>query len=149
MISEETIVSLKGEPLIPKQVSLSEIEVTAGPHRYVLLYPYPVDYNSMSFRVSKTQKIVTILAPRMKHTFEHEKSLFTVDPSDKLTMLHMPISDQILKGLCGKQLTKSDRDIRARCKREHALMPPMINLKESFTVLFQCQKEHHLSLIHI
>ena len=143
MISEEAIVSLKSEPLVTKQVSLSEIEVATGPHRYVLHYPYLVDYNRVSFRVSKAQKTITILAPRMKHIFECEKLLFTVNPSDELTMLHMPISDQIMMRLCGKQLTESDRDIRARCKREHALMPPMM---ESFTILFQCQIERHFHI---
>ena len=143
-VNEAVIPSLSA--LSPHQESPTEVALLLRSHKYVIVYPYPVDYDRLSIKLSRKQKTVTVLASRMAHTFESEKPLFVVNTSDEFAKLRVPMSNQTMITYSGMQFTRQDREIMGRCGRHHELMPPMINLKESMNFFFQCQNEHFFNI---
>ena len=142
LLKDETLDSIKHSSLLPRQISFSSVELSAGPHKCLLHYPYPVDYNSMSIKISRTQKTVTVLVTRIKHAFETELPIFMFNPSDKLSMPRIPVCAEVMDRYTKMQFTKRDRDSAARCKGEYALKSPLTNLKETLVVLFTAQEEN-------
>ena len=132
--------------LSPHRESPSEIHLFIRSHKYVVTYPYPVDYDRLSIKISRKETTVTVLACRMAYALEYEKPVFVVNTSDEFSMLHIPLTDQNMITYSGMQFTKVDREIMQRCDRQSALMPAMINLKESINFFFQCQKEHFFNI---
>ena len=61
-------------------------------------------------------------------------------------MLRVTMTDNDMISYSGMQFTEADREIMQRCDRQSALMPAMINLKESMNFFFQCQKEHFFNI---
>ena len=148
----ETVVAIN-EGDVPHVSSLSahgespsEVQLLVRSHKYVVTYPYPVDYDRLSIKISRIEKIVTILASRMAYSLQYEKPVFVVNTSDEFSMLRVPLTDQDMITYSGMQFTKVDREIMQRCDRQSALMPAMINLKESMNFFFQCQKEHFFNI---
>lgn len=126
--------------------SPSEVQLLLRSHKYVITYPYPVDYDRLSIKISCKEKTVTVLASRMAYALQYEKPLFVVNTSDEFSMLRVTMTDNDMISYSGMQFTEADREIMQRCDRQSALMPAMINLKESMNFFFQCQKEHFFNI---
>ena len=148
----ETVIAVN-ELEVPHLRSLSvhkesptEIHLFIRLHKYVVIYPYPVDYEKLSIKISRKEKTVTILASRMAYAFELEKPLFVINTSDEFAKLCVPLSNQDMIAYCGMQFTKDDRQIMQQCNRSTALMPAIINLKESMNIFFQCQSEDFFNI---
>ena len=142
----ETVISISDpspKTLSCDSISATEVKVVLGSLKYVISYHYPVDYNSLSIKLSRKQKEITVSASRKAHTFDLEKPLFSVNTSDDFNLLRMPLSDELMKSFCGMQFTKQDQVIMAQCARSINLMPPMINLKESVNILFQSHERFY------
>ena len=93
-----------------KQLSPSKIELSCGMHNFVLSYPHPVDYSTLSLNVSQSQRTVSLLATRKSHHFYDEQaSLFLVNPDSKLTLPHLHINNVVLGCLMGMQLNDLER----------------------------------------
>ena len=145
----ETVISINDPSQKPPScdcVSSTEVKILLGSHKYVIPYHYPVDYDRLSIKISRKQKVITILASRQAHMFDLEKPLFSVNTSDDFNLLRMPLSDQLMISFCGMQFTKQERVIMEKCGRDFNQMPPMINLKESFNFFFQCQDDYFFNI---
>ena len=145
----ETVISINDpsqRPLSCDCVSSTEVKIILGSHEYVIPYHYPVYYDRLSIKISRKQKVITILACQQPHMFDVEKPLFSVNASDNFSLLRMPLSDQLMMSFCGMQLTKQEQVTMERYGRDLNLMPPMINLKKSFNILFRCQDEHFFDI---
>ena len=141
------------EAVIPHLSSLSvlgdnpsEIQLVIRSQKYVIMCPYPVDHEQLSIKVSRKKREIAVLASRLAYVLEHEKPLFVVNTSDDFAKLRVPLSEQNMIAFSGMQFTKEDRETMERCGRKAALMPAMINLKESMNFFFQCQKEHFFTI---
>ena len=93
-----------------KQLSPSKIKLSCGKHNFELSYPHPVDYSTLSLKVSQSQGTVLVLATRKSHHFYDEQaSLFLVNPDCKLLLPHLHVNNVALRCLMGMQFNDLER----------------------------------------
>ena len=148
LLSDATLSKLlSGISASTKRISSSEVKILCGNLKHSIQYPHPIEYERLAVKISQKKKTVTVLASRTFHNFEQEKPLFQVDPENRLTLPPSNTPASCMLSYCGMQFTKKDRVIMEQCCRERALMPPMVNLKESINILFQCCEEHFFHIV--
>ena len=132
-----------------KQISSSVFEILCGSLKHRLSYPHPIEYNTLSLKISRTHKSMTILASRAAHDFAEENALFHVNPDNCLTLPPVFIGKREMSFFSGVQFTKQDHEARKIHHREWPLMAPMENLKETMNILFTNLQtnEHFLEIV--
>ena len=112
------------------------IKLICGSLNLVLTFHAPIDFNGLKRQVLHEKGLVKVTAPRTIYQFYNEQLHF-INCTNKLVVPSMSISDEILRNCCGRQYTVNDQEIMARFSREPTQMPILVNIKESFTSLFQ------------
>ena len=112
----ETIISLSDEAfdmylscksIIPHKISSSKIKLSCGNHSIEITYPHPIVFNnSLSIKVSRSKRTVTILANRQCHSFEDEQPFFLVNPDNVLTLPQLHLNEGSLSYLLKTQTTR-------------------------------------------
>ena len=132
-LSDECASSLKTAPLSPKRQSSSTIEISAGSHKFALVYPAPVDYSQMKIKIYKSSKMITIEAQRKGYDFHTENLLFFVNPSDELSVIPASIESRVIDYYCFHQFSQSDL---------HSQQGDIFKLQLIIFTLFQHQSEN-------
>ena len=136
-LSNDTMSALNKYKLDTQYISESKMMITCAEFSIKLCYPYAVDYNKMTVRLSKKNRTVTVIALRRICNMYEEKPMFTVMPDHILSLPPMFLSKTLTSQYCGMEYTMEDRYIMEQCNREPALMPAEVNLKETINDLFQ------------
>lgn len=129
----------KEHKLGTKKISSNEVELMCGEYHFHLKYKYPVDYNRISIKLSRAEKSVQITSPRQAHDFTEEKPMCVVIPDHQLSIPPQHVKDAIMICHSGLQMNNKERKILEACNRDCALLPPLLNVKETFMYFFQCK----------
>lgn len=132
--------------LSPRCESPVEVHILIRSHRYAIVYPYPVDYDRLSIKLSRKQKTITILAFRTTYSFECEKPFFTFNTSDEFSKLNVPMNDDGILSYSGMQFTGKERHIM-QDKIKDSPLSPLIKVKQSLTFFFQYDGEHFFNIL--
>lgn len=131
--------------LSPRRESPVEVHILIQSYRYVIVYPYPVDYDRLSIKLSRKQKTITILASRTTYSFECEKPFYIFNTSDEFSKLNVPMNDDGILTYSGMQFTEKERHIMQDSVVDSPLSS-LIKVKQSLTFLFQYDKEHFFNI---
>ena len=146
-LSDEALSSLQSKPLSTRNLSSSNIEIFTHSHKFVVRYPFQVDYDGMSIKLSRQKKTVTIVAQRKKYAYQHEAPLFVANPSDNLTHRPTVISAENIHYFCAHQFTKNEVEYGKR----HTLQDqnPFANLRQSFMIMFRNINESTFGILTV
>ena len=136
-LSNGTMSALKKHKLDTKCISESKMMVTCAEFSIRLCYPYAVDYNKMTVRLSKKNRTVTVIALRRICNMYEEKPMFTVMPDHILSLPPMFLSKTLTSQYCNMEYTIKERDILKQCNQKPALIPADVNLKRTIGALLQ------------
>ena len=101
-----------------------------------ICYPYPVDYNKVSIKLSRKNKKITVLAHRKCHQLYEEEPVYIVNPANILSLPELVISERDLVTYSGLQYSEEERRITKN-------KPPEINVKITLATLLQKSNERH------
>ena len=134
------------DSLSPHRESPHEVHISVRSHKYVITYPYPVDYDKLSIKLSRKQKTITVLASRMTYAFEIEKPMYVFNTSDEFNHLLLPMSKTTMLTFNGMQFSQPEREVLKTGLSTSVLQAATICCKESLNFFFQCQDEHYFNL---
>ena len=140
----KTMLALGTKPLSAKtanigtvQLSISTIQVVCGKYSLSLAYPYPIDYNSIKVKVSRSKGTVKIFAPRKNSCVCDEKRIFLANPNNLIMLPSMQLSPDKLNTVIGMQLSEKDRLVLRKLSDMNPLLPVMVKVKNTFSFLFE------------
>ncbi len=130
--SDSAMAAKTSNEISVKKLVSNEIEVSCGPlHTCILKYRYPINYDGIKIKLSRKTKIAQIICPRLVHQFDEEDPAFIASPDHQLSLPPWQLSMESMIKLSGMQNSE------IAVNRDHALMPPLLNVKETFIGLFQ------------
>ena len=150
--SFETVISVREQnvplfdSLAPHQESQSVIHICMRSHKFVLAYPYPVNYDNLTIKISRKQKTVTVLANRAMHRFEEEKTFYLANTSDEFTKLLHPMNEQTMHTYTVLQFSPAEKKVTQDLMTNPTGMPPIVHIKQCLTFFLQCQHEHFFNV---
>ena len=118
--------------LEPKRVSPYDIELSCGEHKISISYPYCIDYNCLSLKVSKKNKTVSIAAKRTRYDFEQEIPLYMSDPNNPFLLPAMNFDKKTVAEFCRNQF--NDEEVAVRSSSD---APPLVKVKNIIAELLQ------------
>ena len=145
-LSACTLEALKHHKLAVDRMSSNEIKLSCGKSALNLYLNYPVNYDKITVKLSRTQGTLKLVCPRQAHNFAEERPVFITAPDHELTLPPQHVKESIMLSHSGNQKNKEERHISDSCKRDHALMTPLMNVKESFMIIFQNMSEGYFHL---
>ena len=99
-LSDKTMGIIKKKPLTTVQQSDSTVRIKANDHFIDVLYPYSVEYDKITIKLSRSQKTITVLANHTSHCIYNEDPVFVVNPENLLSLPTMPISKNDAISFC-------------------------------------------------
>lgn len=145
-LSGSTLEALKLQKLTVDRVSSNKIKLSCGTIGFDLDLNFPVNYDRISVKLSKSQGTLKLVCPRQAHDFAEERPIFIAAPDHELSLPPQHIKDEIMVNHSGMQRNKEERQISDSCNRDHAHMTPLMNVKESFMIIFQHINEMYFRL---
>lgn len=125
--------------IYPEQLSPTLIKLSCVTHNFELFYPHPVDFNTLSLKISQSKRMITILANRTCHRYEDETaSVFVVSPDNVLTLPQLRLNDVVLRSLMGMQYIDDEQTSLTDLKS----CPPLPDLKNCINIMMQEEKEY-------
>ena len=91
-LSDETMVTIKNHQLTTIRLSDSTIRIKANKYFVDVSYPYSVQYDTVTIRLSRSQRRITVIVNRTCHCVFDEDPVFVVNPENVLCLPTMPIS---------------------------------------------------------
>lgn len=148
VLTDAALREVKGTKLKCNCISNSELEIVCGKFRMEIAYPFPISYDTVKIQLSRVNKSVMIKTQRSPHNFYNEEPVFIVDPANSLTLPPFHSTQKIGMSYCGLMFTTKEKVFANKCDRNVSLMPPLLNLKESLNIIFQCPDEYFFHLAY-
>jgi 2-polyprenyl-3-methyl-5-hydroxy-6-metoxy-1,4-benzoquinol methylase len=145
-LSDSTLEALTHHKLKVDRLSANEIKLSCGTISFNLSLNYPVNYNKITIKLSRSQGTLKLVCPRQAYNFAEERPMFITTPDHELSLPPQHVKEGIMLSHSGNQKNKEERHISDSCNRDHALMTPLMNVKESFMILFQHTGERYFRL---
>ncbi len=140
-LSDSAVEMLRYEKLSTKKISSDEFKLICGTLHFILKYKYPINYDSIKVKRFKSMNVIQITSPRDAHKFVEEQPIFIKTPDNQLSLLPKNVNDGIIECHTSMQKTREERNLSDSCNRDHAQMTPLMNVKETFMILFQCKEK--------
>ena len=118
--------------LVPKKISPYDIELSCGEHKISISYPYCINYNCLSLKVSKKNKTIEIDAKRMAYDFEQEMPLYMSDPNNPFLLPVMNFDKKTVAEFCRNQFNDEETGVRSSPDA-----PPLVKIKNIIAKLLQ------------
>ena len=118
--------------LEPRRISPYDIELSCGEHKIDVSYPYCIDYNSLSLKVSKKNKTIAVHAKRTAYDFEQEVPVYMSDPNNPFLLPLMTFDKKTVAEFCRSQF--SDEEVAVRSSPD---APPLVKIKNIVADLLQ------------
>ena len=147
ILSDSALESLMHHKLDVKKISCNEVQLLCGALHFNLEFHYPVDYDGINVKLSKTNRNIKIITPRTSHLFTDEKPIAIATPDHQLSLPPQDVKNEVMLSHSGMQKSKEEKQFSDMCGRDHALMPPLMNVKETFNIFFQNMSEYYYKLI--
>ena len=148
-LSDQSVSALQHHQLTTKQISSTNIDFIIGSFHIEISYPYPIDYTTMSVKLSRKSKRITVVAHRKQHQFYEEKPIYIVNPDSTLSLpIMLSCKEDELKHYSMIQFSAKELAIMRRTNRNPMIMSPEINLKETLTTILQQHKENFFQLVY-
>ena len=148
-LSDQNMSALQDHQLTTEQCSDTTVRIKINECFSDIVYPYSVDYNKLTIRLSRRSKEVTIFANRKSHCIYDEEPVFITNPSNVLSLPIMPINQADATSFCELQWMR---------QHSHELEGPSIlnlnhgideyELKQTFLHLFQATDKCSFFLIN-
>ena len=124
-----------------EMISDTSFKMICRSSHFIVEYSTPIDYNSVKIKYSRTRKLVMIEARCKPFDTYSEKQipLFFVNPQNKIILPRVNVSEKYLHQSFLSQIT-SAKDLEMLVnihRRDPFTLPPSINAKKVFGVLFQ------------
>ena len=107
-LSDATVSALEKQNIDLRRITDSEIVVICGSQIIRIAYPYPIQYNSTSSKLSHRRKVVMLEVQRKVHQSFEEKPLFVANPDNKLSLPPVSICLQLCSTFCSMQFSEKD-----------------------------------------
>ena len=143
-INEAEIKDLRS--ILPQSGGPNEVHLLSGSHKYVVIFPFPVSYDGLSIKLSRSQKTVAVEATRIVYPFELDKPMYVFDTSDEFSKLKIPMTDRSVRSYNGMQFDKYERVLLKRGVKASDPEGPMLTIKQSLNYMYEYQDEHHFSV---
>ena len=137
LTDEALAVLAETKELKPRKVSLDEIELACGEHKIRISYPYPIDFDSLSLKISKKDKTVTIEAKRVAYNFDDELPLYLSNPNNPFTLPLLDFDSQVVAEFCKNQYNPEDLSVSSSPDA-----PPLVKVKNIISTLIQESKSY-------
>ena len=149
ILSDQSMSALQHHQVTTRQLSSTNVDFIIGSFHVEISYPYPVDYTTMSVKLSRKSKRITVVACRKQHQLYEEKPIYIVNPDSMLSLpIMLSYKEDELEHYSAIQFNAKERAIMQRTNRNPMIMPPEINLKETWTVILQQHKENFFQLVN-
>ena len=147
ILSDSALEFLMHHKLDMKKLSCNEVQLLCGALHFNLEFHYPVDYDGINVKLSKTNRNIKIIAPRTSHLFTDEKPIAIATPDHQLSLPPQDVKNEVMVSHSGMQRSVEEKKVSDKCNRDHSLMTPLMNLKETFKFFFQYKHESYFHLM--
>ena len=140
VLSDQSMSALEHSKIITDKITAAKIKFIIKNFLIEISYPYPVDYKTMSIKLSRKNKNVIVVAHRKQHQLYEEEPIYIVNPDNTLTLPTMfSVKKDDIQLFSDMQFKKDESYKMYVAKRIPRYMSPEINLKETWnTILQEC-----------
>ena len=138
ILSDSALKSLMHHKLDMKKLSCNEVQLLCGALHFNLEFHYPVDYDGINVKLSKTNRNIKIIAPRTSHLFTDEKPIAIATPDHQLSLPPQDVKNDVIVAHFNFQTSKEEWKIS---KSNDILKTPVMHVKETFAYLFKTKHD--------
>ena len=148
-LSDQSMSTLQDHQLTTERCSDTTVRIKVNDCFSDVVYPYSVDYNKLTIRLSQRNKTITVFANRKCHCIYDEEPVYIANPSNALSLPIMPINKADATSFCELQWMR---------ERLHESEDPSVlnlkhgkdeyELKQTFLHLFQSTDKYSFFLIN-
>ena len=139
-LSEQSMHALEHHQMTTLQLATTKIKVVIGDKFLEISYPYPIDYNKVSIKLSRKNKRIIIEAHRKCHLlYEEEQPVFIVNADNALVLPTLPISEvqHYMRSYSGFQYSLNESAVM----QGNTVRSPELNAKVTMaTILQRCDR---------
>jgi len=135
-LNDQAMSVLESSHLTTEQPCNTSVRIKIKDLHADIFYPYPIDYNKITIKLSRKSKKITVLAYRKCHQVYNEEPVYIVNPSNALSLPEMSFSKGDLVTYSGLQYSEVERKISKN-------KPPEVNVKITLATLLQKSDERH------
>ena len=93
-LSERSMHTLECHQITTSQSTTTKFKIVIGKHFIEISYPYPIDYDKVSIKLSRKNKRIVVVAFRKCHQlYEEEYPVYIVNPDNTLVLPTLPLND--------------------------------------------------------
>ena len=149
VLSDQSMSALQHNQVTTKQLLTTKVDFVIGHYHKEISYPYPIEYTTMSVKLSRKNKTITVLAHRKQHQLYEEKPIYITNPDNILSLpVVLSCKEDDLEHYSLIQFNARECAIMQKVNRNPMYMPPEINLKETWTTILQQYKENFFQLVY-
>ena len=145
-LSEQSMHALEHHQMTTSLSTTSKFKVIIGNLFMEIPYPYPIDYNKVSIKLSRKNKRITVVAYRKCHQlYEEEQPVYIVNLDNALALPAMPISElHHMRSYSSYQYSLKENGLMQRS----ALRSPELNVKVTMATILQKSDRHLFQLAY-
>ena len=144
-LSDSALNALSHSNLSTKKISSREIQLSCGTFYFNMKFKYPINYDGVKIKLSRTQKNVKIISSRQAQCFEEEISTYDAHPDHQLSLPPKDSDYQVLVCHSALQFTPEEEKAIGTASSRNS-MTPLANVKETLMYFFQRKDEFHFHL---
>ncbi len=105
-LSAATLEALSTAKLSTERVSSREVRLYCDSLDFRLSLSYPVNYNTLKIKLSKSNGYLTVSCQRQLYNLEEERPCFTLNPDNRLSLVPTTFNRQMILSQSSMQMTK-------------------------------------------
>ena len=107
-LSQATLEALSTAKLCTDKISSCEVVLHCNSLTFQLTLSYPINYDSINTKMSKSESSLTVSCQRQCYSLEEERPCFIVSPDHQLSIIPITLNMRMMHSQSSMQLTKEE-----------------------------------------
>ena len=135
-LSKATLEVLSTVKLNTDRISSREIKLYCNSLSFQLSFSYPIDYDSLYIKLSKSKGFLTVSCRRQRYSLEEERPCFIVSPDHHLSIVPASLNMRVMLSQSCMQMTREESHL-LETSHPTQLSPALI-VKRFLHAFFEC-----------
>ena len=136
-LSKATLKALSTSKLCTDRLSSREVRLRCNSLNFQLTLSYPINYDTVNIKVSKSKGSLTASCQRQCYSLEEERPCFIVSPDHQLSIVTITLSMRMMLSQSSMQLTREE-DHLLETAHPAQLASTQLKVKQFLQFFFEC-----------
>ena len=147
-LSEATLEALSTARLNKDRISSREIRLYCNSLSFQLNFSYPINYDSLKIKLSKSKGFLTVSCQRQRYSLEEERPCFIVSPDHHLSIVPASLNMQVMLSQSYMQMTREESHL-LEISSHPTQLSSVLMVKGFLQTFFECAMSNSFFSIYI